>query len=626
VLSVYRAGVFAEAVEYVDDRLSVRLLSMSVGGAATRVSTVPGSAGARLDSSRLVQTVVIRPEELPTKDGAGLVWISSDDSRHPVLSGLPALTLNGHPSVGLQVTCDRAGGLRLTRVEHSVQVDDVRLDGSSEPVLRLSGTVTGDWTGPLVIELRGPRDRLVATAELVGGAFETTVTMLRTDAWGHDGLAPTPGGYRLWVRDATSGAEELGLLSSQLLGQLYRWEFTDKFSARLESHPDGGLWVVINDPRPLAEIGPFARRKLRAKYQGTRDVDVENAIYFESFVGKFCACNPKAVFDEVTRRDTDLKFYWGVKDLSVPTPAGATAVTINSAEWWRVRHAARYLVANDWLHDTFQHRPHQRVLQTWHGTALKLLALDRLNAGENQSFARSVEAESARWDILLAENAYSVDVMRRAYDYPGLILESGYPRNDILTSDAGAAMRERLRAVLGVRPDQHVVLYAPTWREDRTAMVNDLDLARVAQALGDGFVILARGHANTLRNNAELKLDQVIDVTSYPEASDLFCASDICLTDYSSVMFDFTVTGKPLLFFTPDYERYMNDLRGVYFDLGELAPGPLLTSLGDTVDAIASSTEVRRQWSERYTAWVERFNVWDDGKAATRAVDALLSS
>jgi CDP-glycerol glycerophosphotransferase len=625
VLSVHRAGVFAEAVEYAHERLSVRLLSMRVGGQASRVSLVPGSAEATLDSSRRIQTIQIRPVELPAKEEAALVWTSSNGSRHPVLGGLPALTLGGHPAVGLQVACDGVGGLRIKRAVRAVQIEDVQLDGKSEPILRLSGTVAGEWTGPLLIELRGPRDRLVATAELTGGAFEAAVAMVRTNAWGHDGLAPTPGGYRLWVRDA-AGSEELGRLSSRLLGKLYRWEFTDKFSARLENHPDGGLWVVISDPRLLAEIGPFARRKLRARYQGPREIEVENAIYFESFVGKFCACNPRAVFDELTHRDTGLKFYWGVKDLSVPTPEGATAVTINSAEWWRVRHAARYLVTNDWLHDTFQHRPHQRVLQTWHGTALKLLALDRLRARENQSFARSVEAESARWDVLLAENPYSVDVMRRAYDYPGLILESGYPRNDILISDAGVAMRERIRVMLGVRPDQQVVLYAPTWREDRTSMVNDLDLARLAQALGDGFVVLARGHANTLRNNAELSLDGVIDVTSYPEASDIFCASDICLTDYSSVMFDFTVTGKPLLFFTPDYERYINDLRGVYFDLREVAPGPLLTSLEDTVSAIASSMEVRRKWSERYSAWVERFNVWDDGKAAVRAVDALLSS
>ena len=196
---------------------------------------------------------------------------------------------------------------------------------------------------------------------------------------------------------------------------------------------------------------------------------------------------------------------------------------------------------------------------------VKLLGLDRWKARDSSSFVRSVQ-ERGRWDVLLAENAYSVDLMRRAYDYSGQVLESGYPRNDILTTDTGAAMREQLRSLLGIRTrSTGAAVCADLAR--RTSIPNELDLATLAQRLGDAFVILARGHANTLRRNAELNLARVIDVTSYPEASDLFCASDLCITDYSSVMFDFTVTDKPLLFFTPDYERYMNEQRGVYFEL-----------------------------------------------------------
>jgi CDP-glycerol glycerophosphotransferase (TagB/SpsB family) len=89
-------------------------------------------------------------------------------------------------------------------------------------------------------------------------------------------------------------------------------------------------------------------------------------------------------------------------------------------------------------------------------------------------------------------------------------------------------------------------------------------------------------------------------------------------------MFDFTVTGKPLLFFTPDYERYMNEQRGVYFELRDRAPGPMLASMDDVADAVANSAMIRQQWSERYDAWTREFNAWDDGKASVRAADALL--
>ena len=582
-----------------------------------------GAPAARLDSTSALNDVRWPIADLPEGSVSDVAWTAVDGSRHPVLTDLPEVSVSAAAPIAVQVSTSAAGGLQVARTARLVQVDELGLVDSADPVLQIAGKLAGEWTDPLQVELRGPRDILTASAEAVDGGFRASIPILRTDAWGNSRLAPTPGGYRLWLRDA-AGHEALGLLSRSVVAGLYTWEFTDEFNARLENHPEGGLWMVVNDSRPLAEIGAYARKQFRARYQGSGTTP-EDAVYFESFRGKFCSCNPKAIFDELSRRESGLSSYWGVKDHSVPVPPGATAVTINSGEWWRVRSQARYLVVNDWLENTYADGPHQRVMQTWHGTALKLLALDRVASRQNVTFAESVRAESARWDLLLAENAYSVDLMRRAYDYSGVVLESGYPRNDILTADAGLQVRERLRKLLDIAPEQQAVLYAPTWREDRTSMVNDLDLGALAEELGDGFVILARGHMNTLRRNAELDLARVIDVTSYPEASDLFCAADICITDYSSVMFDFTVTGKPLLFFTPDYRRYMNDLRGVYFELSELAPGPLLTSLEDTVDAVANSAHVRQQWSERYDGWVKKFNAWDDGHAAARAADALLA-
>ena len=625
VLCVRRTGVVTAAVEVTGQDMALYL--RSIGEARpTGLSRMPdGRSLAVLDPGKRLQTVRIPLSELTGAAPCQLVWADAhSEAPHPVLADHPAVKVHGATTTAVQVSADRRGGLQLATVDRLVQVDEIHLVSQSDPRLVLSGSLAGQWSGPVKFELRGPRDTPSATADLVNGTFAVSIPLLRDDMWGNARLAPIPGEYRLWVVDSR-GNQQHGLVATSAIAKLYRWEFPDQFNVRIENHPDGGLWLVINDPRRLKEIGAHAAKQLRATYHRPGDVGVEDAIYFESFIGKFCACNPKAIFDEICRRETGLRFYWGVKDLSVPIPAHATAVTIRSAEWWRVRHQARYLVTNDWLHDTFRHRPHQRVMQTWHGTALKLLGLDRWKARDSSSFVRSVQKESGRWDLLLAENAYSVDLMRRAYDYSGQVLESGYPRNDILTADAGAAMRTQLRSLLGIGPSQQALLYAPTWRDDRSSIPNDLDLAELAERLGDGFMILARGHANTLRRNAELSLARVIDVTSYPEASDLFCASDLCITDYSSVMFDFTVTEKPLLFFTPDYERYMNEQRGVYFELKDRAPGPMLTSMEDLADAVADSATIRQQWSERYEAWRQEFNAWDDGKASVRAADALLA-
>ena len=83
--------------------------------------------------------------------------------------------------------------------------------------------------------------------------------------WGNARLAPIPGEYRLWVVDSR-GNQQHGLVSTSAIATLYRWEFPDQFNVRIENHPDGGLWLVINDPRRLKEIGAYAAKQLRATY------------------------------------------------------------------------------------------------------------------------------------------------------------------------------------------------------------------------------------------------------------------------------------------------------------------------------------------------------------------------
>jgi CDP-glycerol glycerophosphotransferase len=114
----------------------------------------------------------------------------------------------------------------------------------------------------------------------------------------------------------------------------------------------------------------------------------------------------------------------------------------------------------------------------------------------------------------------------------------------------------------------------------------------------------------------------VLDVTSYPDISDLFLIADALVTDYSSVMFDFSVTGKPLYFFTPDLEHYRDELRGFYFDLLADAPGPVLSDPAELVRAILEPHQAA--WADRYAAWQARFNPRDDGNAGDRVVRRML--
>jgi CDP-glycerol glycerophosphotransferase (TagB/SpsB family) len=311
--------------------------------------------------------------------------------------------------------------------------------------------------------------------------------------------------------------------------------------------------------------------------------------------------------------------YWSVVDGSVAVPDGAVRLVEGTSEWWRVRAEARVYVVNDWLRWTFRRRPYQHVLQTWHGTMLKRLALDRPGVSARTRLA--VVREQRRWDALLAQNPYSARIFRSAYAVRGPIWELGYPRNDGFADPSRASA---IRAAIGVPPQARIVLYAPTWRDDRNELVDHVDLHGFAADLPEDHVLLVRGHSRTLGYGADLRAERLVDVTSYPDTADLLQVADVLVTDYSSVMFDFAATGKQTVFFTPDIEHYADVLRGFYFDLLAEAPGPVATTRAELLDAVAAGPDLVDKYASQRAVWRQRFTPWDDGRAGERVVQRML--
>jgi CDP-glycerol glycerophosphotransferase len=151
-------------------------------------------------------------------------------------------------------------------------------------------------------------------------------------------------------------------------------------------------------------------------------------------------------------------------------------------------------------------------------------------------------------------------------------------------------------------------------------MVDFLDLT--ALAADTDAVVLVRGHSRTLQPGRDTSGPRVIDVTGYPDTSKLLLAADALITDYSSVMFDFSVTGKPMYFLVPDMEHFRGELRGFYFDLEAHAPGPVARSQQELVSALQAADPA--PYAEAYAAWRRKFNARDDGHAAERVVSRLL--
>lgn len=392
-------------------------------------------------------------------------------------------------------------------------------------------------------------------------------------------------------------------------------------AARFHAFPEGGAAA-----RVLAEI---TRLGLPA-----RERIAPNAIFFESFYGRQVSCNPLAIDREVARRHPEVPRYWSVTSERIAPPPGAIPLLVGGADWFAARRLARLLVVNDWLRYRFRRRRGQTVLQTWHGTMLKHLALGRPDVGLRTRLA--IHRESRRWNLLLSQNPHSSEQFRRSYAYRGEILEVGYPRDDRLAQSLAGAQRSPVliagaRRDLGVPAGRRVLAYVPTWRDAQPAPVDALDVQALAAALGEEWTVIARGHTRTHGHGGFAATHSaVIDASAHPDVNDVILAADLLVTDYSSVMFDAAVARVPMLFFVPDLMQYRDRERGFTFDFAAAAPGPLLTERDDVVAcarALAADGE-QAEWiraaAPAAARWRARFAPHDDGHAAERVVDALV--
>ena len=347
-------------------------------------------------------------------------------------------------------------------------------------------------------------------------------------------------------------------------------------------------------------------------------------VLYNAWWGKF-ADSPKAIFEELRRRDAPFEHVWLLDDPG-RAPEGARAVRPGSADWLRESGRAGYVVSNNTLPGYFHKKRGQTYLQTWHGAALKRIALDieRPSFSGSERYLRNLRHEVEGWDYLIAPNRFSGEVMRGAFGYGGEVLETGYPRNDVLLAPGREAAREQARAALGIPAGARAVLYAPTWRDDG-AFSTELDLDALAGALGDNFVVLVRAHNAVASTVALPESSRLRDVSGRDDAGELLLAADVLVTDYSSVMFDFACTGRPIVLFTYDLERYRDELRGFYFDLASEAPGPLVASTAELADVLRDIDAVRDRLAPAYSRFRERFCDLDDGNAAARVVDAVFS-
>lgn len=379
---------------------------------------------------------------------------------------------------------------------------------------------------------------------------------------------------------------------------------------------------------PNRIIGALRRRGAayvrKLQYQPGKLPIEKGVVLFDSFNGKVIGDNPLAIYLELQKARPDLKFFWTIRGNN-EAPVGATGVRFETKQWLDLLSTAEYIVANNLLPWYFRKVSGQTYLQTWHGTPLKRLGYDMSSGSLSKSYLDTMARDVAAWDYLISPSAFCSDVLPRAFGYRGKVLETGYPRNDRLKTH-NSVDRQKIRESLGV-PDSKTVLilYAPTWRDYTLTVAGHWDLVSFLSpgvTLPGAFQIMFRGHTNTHNVNSAKAAGKHLDVTKYPDVTDLYIAADVLITDYSSVMFDFSVTGKPMIFLVPDLDRYQAE-RGFYFDFVTTSPGPIVASESEVLGILSKLPETSKSFQNAYQDWQQTFNSLEDGNAAKRVIGAV---
>jgi CDP-glycerol glycerophosphotransferase len=386
------------------------------------------------------------------------------------------------------------------------------------------------------------------------------------------------------------------------------------------------LWRRVKRRHAFIAVQDWVRGPLRTGvYAVARTLPRSGLVMFESNLGADYGDSPGAIHRALRDRGLPVSTGWVA---ATPAPVPEDSVRLERLGW---RHIWAMGRASVWVSNqnmpAWMRRPTDTFyLQTWHGTPLKRMLHDLDTViGRDSGYVGRVDRMIGEWSLLLAPSPWAGERLRAAFRYEGEMLDVGYPRNDALADGSTAERAERIRKRLGLAASKKVLLYAPTFRDDqrtgkRFTFSVPIDMAGLVAAIGDEYEIVVRLHP-IIRGKVRLPWG-VHDAGAGFEMEDLLAAADVLVTDYSSVMFDYAVLERPMVFFVPDLEKYRDTLRGFYFDFAATAPGPLVRTTAELVGALGDGSDVK--YADAVRGFRNRFCPNDDGRAAERVLDDLV--
>ena len=552
--------------------------------------------------------------------------VLADGSTEPVVWALPE-TEQVTTGAGISWERTRQGECEIRPVDDRLVVTAIDADDAT---LRVTVRTPADASSRLA-EIRFGNDRVSLSPVQVAQGDETTVLVFPLEAsLLGGGTLPLPSStYRLFTPASGPLPEQRAFPTLDVRQATPLWLKKERFDLRVTSAASGGeLHFGVLAPLAESERSRTGQKALQLAYQASSAGPVP-AVLFGCYRGEFATDSQKALDAGLRKARPDLTRYWGVADRSVEVPEGSVPLLIGSREWYDVLGSAAYLCNNIDFDGFFRKRPHQKYLQTFHGYPFKSMGRTFwLGKGYSEErIARECERRNLEYDAILVPSEECAEFYRQEYDYRGEVLVTGYPRSDFMVSADRAAVRTEVLKRLGIPGSRTTVLYAPTYRDNLTTrtyaakLFLELDLEQLTRELGDDVVVLLRGHNNNQRENERItSVANVVDVTDYPDINELTVAADAAILDYSSLRFDWALTGKPAVFFVPDIDTYFAK-RPPLFGFAESAPGPLLSTTHEVAAELGDLDGLAARTSAAIAGFNATYNQLHDGRATQRVLE-----
>lgn len=352
-------------------------------------------------------------------------------------------------------------------------------------------------------------------------------------------------------------------------------------------------------------------------------------IFFMSTMGKSYSCNPKYIYKRMVfdNRFKDFQIYWAFKNPSLWVHSldkkTKTIKKSNILAYFYHLLTSKVIIYNCGGFSYAPIRKKQVLIETWHGSPFKGGAL----ANEKKSSASKKGILLADKDIklYLSQSKFQTDILiRMAHGYSGEILECGCPRDDVFFGD-NAKRIEKLRNKFGIKEDDHVVIYAPTFKGTEDSAINldkryeiinpELVKKSLSNRFKGNWLFATRGH----QYSGDLVLDGAdLDWSDYPDMQELLLIADVLITDYSSSMWDFSLTGKPCLLYVPDLEEYKNNDRGflIPFDIWPGLPCKNNNELAENIEQFDENI-----YKTHVHNFMEKAVSYEKGTASSQVLD-----